>query len=120
MERCSQDLVVVQSVVGLRRHVDVDVLWLSVEVILRQAKLLVDIFFSIVAVVHFDLNKVDSAGLESLPFLGPVLASRVCKFRDRLGGFWSVNQLREVWGLKSEVADQIIVMKMLMNGHIHN
>jgi len=60
MEHCSQDLVVVQSVVGLGRHVDVDVLWLSVEVILRQAKLLVDIFFSVVAVVHFDLNKVDN------------------------------------------------------------
>lgn len=63
-----------------------------------------------------DLNKVDSAGLESLPFLGPVLASRVCKFRDRLGGFWSVNQLREVWGLKSEVADQIIPWFHVGNG----
>lgn len=63
-----------------------------------------------------DLNNVDSAGLESLPFLGPVLASRVCKFRDRLGGFWSVEQLREVWGLKSDVADQIIPWFHVGNG----
>lgn len=55
-----------------------------------------------------NLNRADSALLESLPKIGPVLAARICKFRDALGGFYAVEQLREVWGLKGETSSEII------------
>jgi len=55
-----------------------------------------------------NLNGADSALLESLPRIGPVLAARICKFREALGGFHTVNQLREVWGLKEDAATEII------------
>ena len=49
-----------------------------------------------------DLNEADSARLENLPGIGPVLASRIIKFREKLGGFYSVSQLQEVYGLRPE------------------
>ena len=55
-----------------------------------------------------NLNRADSALLESLPRIGPVLAARICKFREALGGFYTVDQLREVWGLEDETATEII------------
>ncbi|MDE0978561.1 MAG: helix-hairpin-helix domain-containing protein [Flavobacteriales bacterium] len=47
----------------------------------------------------YDLNEVDSLFLEALPRIGPNLAGRICRFRDLLGGFYSVEQLDEVWGI---------------------
>lgn len=47
-----------------------------------------------------DLNSADSAALEGLPGIGPTLARRILLFRERLGGFTSLDQLREVWGLQ--------------------
>jgi len=55
-----------------------------------------------------NLNKVDSAQLEGLPRLGPVLAARICKFRESLGGYHSTDQLKEIWGLQPEVAEEVI------------
>jgi DNA uptake protein ComE-like DNA-binding protein len=57
-----------------------------------------------------DINTADSAALEALPYIGPVLASRICRFRNALGGFHSVEQLREVWGLKPEAVERLIPM----------
>jgi DNA uptake protein ComE-like DNA-binding protein len=49
-----------------------------------------------------ELNSADSAKLESLPGLGPVLSARIIKYRTLLGGFHSLEQLKEVYGLKDE------------------
>ena len=49
--------------------------------------------------VKLNINSCDSADLERLPFLGPVLSSRVVRYRKLLGGFVSVSQLCEVYGL---------------------
>lgn len=54
-----------------------------------------------------DLNAADSATLEALPYIGPVLAARICRFRNALGGFHAVDQLGEVWGLKPEAVEQL-------------
>jgi competence protein ComEA len=54
-----------------------------------------------------DLNKCDSALLVSLPGIGPVLSVRIIKYRRLLGGFASVNQLKEVYGLPEETYDLI-------------
>jgi DNA uptake protein ComE-like DNA-binding protein len=47
-----------------------------------------------------ELNSCDSASLEGLPGIGPVLARRIIKYRNLLGGFASASQLREVYGLQ--------------------
>lgn len=52
--------------------------------------------------VMVDLNVCDSAALEELPGIGPVLSSRIIKYRKLLGGFYCVDQLSEVYGLRKE------------------
>jgi competence protein ComEA len=53
-------------------------------------------------VAAIELNSADSSALESLPGIGPVLASRIIRYRNLLGGFYSVEQLHEVYGLREE------------------
>jgi competence ComEA-like helix-hairpin-helix protein len=53
------------------------------------------------------LNASDSTLWEQLPGIGPVLAARIIKYRDKLGGFHSVTQLREVYGIADSVYEKI-------------
>ncbi len=71
-----------------------------------------------------DLNTCDSALLESLPGIGPVLSARIIRYRNLLGGFASVSQLREVYGLPEETfniiserlkVDSLAVKKISVN-----
>jgi DNA uptake protein ComE-like DNA-binding protein len=54
-----------------------------------------------------DINSCDSASLVRLPGIGPVLSARIIKYRHLLGGFASVNQLTEVYGLTAETFNLI-------------
>jgi len=54
-----------------------------------------------------DLNNCDSASLDRLPGIGPVLSIRILKYRQLLGGFAIVDQLKEVYGLPVETFDLI-------------
>jgi DNA uptake protein ComE-like DNA-binding protein len=54
-------------------------------------------------IVTINLNEADSAQLESLPGIGERLSARIIKYRDRLGGFHDVAQLKEVYGLQDSV-----------------
>jgi competence protein ComEA len=54
-----------------------------------------------------ELNKCDSSELDKLPGIGPVLASRIIKYRKLLGGYVSVSQLREVYGLRDSIFNMI-------------
>jgi competence protein ComEA len=49
-----------------------------------------------------ELNLADSTELDNLPGIGPVLAARIIRYKNLLGGFYSVNQLHEVYGLSEE------------------
>ena len=49
-----------------------------------------------------ELNSADSAQLVALRGIGSVLARRIMTYRDMLGGFYSVEQLREVRNLPPE------------------
>jgi competence protein ComEA len=51
--------------------------------------------------VIVDLNAADSAELETIRGIGPAFASRIVKFRNRLGGFYKKEQLLDVYGLDS-------------------
>jgi competence protein ComEA len=46
-----------------------------------------------------DVNAADTAALIALPGIGAKLARRIINFRDRLGGFHSVEQVKETYGL---------------------
>ena len=54
-----------------------------------------------------DLNRADSIGLLPLPGIGPVLAGRIIKYRNLLGGYINTSQLEDVYGLRMEVIDLI-------------
>jgi len=48
---------------------------------------------------RLDLAVADSLELIKLRGIGSVFAKRIVKYRERLGGFSSVEQLKEVWGM---------------------
>ncbi len=57
--------------------------------------------------LSFDINTADTIDLQQLRGIGPVYARRIVKYRELLGGFHSLNQLTEVYGITSELAHQI-------------
>ncbi|GGE43230.1 competence ComEA-like helix-hairpin-helix protein [Pedobacter psychrotolerans] len=58
-----------------------------------------------------DINTADSAQLDEVKGIGGAFATRILKYRERLGGFHKKEQLMEVYGLDSvkynEIKDQI-------------
>lgn len=54
-----------------------------------------------------ELNKADSTELILIRGIGPVFSSRIIKFRNYLGGFYSMSQLMEVYGIDSTVYSTI-------------
>ncbi|WP_411275074.1 helix-hairpin-helix domain-containing protein [Daejeonella sp.] len=60
-----------------------------------------------------ELNSADSVMLDQLRGIGPAFASRIIRFRNRLGGFYRKEQLKEVYGMDSlrysQVESQMIV-----------
>lgn len=63
--------------------------------------------------VMVDINKADSAEFTQIKGIGPAFASRIIKYRTRLGGFYKKEQLLEVWGLDSikyaQIENQAII-----------
>ena len=60
-----------------------------------------------VAKLQIDLNTADSALLTQLSGIGPVLASRTIKYRERIGGFTDVSQLEEVYGISRDLVERL-------------
>jgi competence ComEA-like helix-hairpin-helix protein len=54
-----------------------------------------------------DINLSDTAALKTLPGIGPVLSARVVKYRNFLGGFARIEQLKEIYGLSEETFELI-------------
>ena len=54
-----------------------------------------------------NINSADSVQLLPLPGIGPVFAGRIIKYRKLLGGFVSVDQLGEVYGMSAETIERI-------------
>jgi len=49
-----------------------------------------------------ELNTADSSDLVSVNGIGPAFAKRILDYRERLGGFHSIDQLTEVFGIDAE------------------
>lgn len=54
-----------------------------------------------------DINKADTSAFIKLPGIGSKLASRIVNFREKLGGFYSVEQIRETYGIQDSVYQKI-------------
>lgn len=47
-----------------------------------------------------EVNSATQADYERLYGIGKVLSDRIVKFRDKLGGFYSIHQIKDVWGVE--------------------
>ncbi|WP_373551286.1 helix-hairpin-helix domain-containing protein [Haliscomenobacter sp.] len=59
------------------------------------------------ACIPIDVNTADTAAWQSLRGIGKVLANRIIKFRDKLGGFYQIDQVKETFGLADSVYQKI-------------
>ena len=55
------------------------------------------------SIKQIDINTADSIQFVSLPMIGPATTKKILKFRNALGGFYSIEQLKEVYGMKDSV-----------------
>jgi competence protein ComEA len=60
-----------------------------------------------VVAVKFDLNTADTSQLIKIYGIGPKLSQRIIVYRNKLGGFVSPEQLKEVYGLDSVVIAEL-------------
>jgi DNA uptake protein ComE-like DNA-binding protein len=66
--------------------------------------------------VAFDLNRADTTQLTGIKGIGKILAARIIKYRESLGGFIVEEQIREVYGLDSAVIDRLIKQSFVEQG----
>jgi competence ComEA-like helix-hairpin-helix protein len=63
----------------------------------------------------FNLNQADTAQLKKVYGIGDKLSLRIVKYRDVLGGFISMKQLIEVYGLDSAVVNRLSGLSFVEN-----
>ncbi|HEY8402641.1 MAG TPA: helix-hairpin-helix domain-containing protein [Cytophagaceae bacterium] len=57
--------------------------------------------------ITYDLNLVTAPELQKVKGIGPILSERIIKFRNKLGGFVNIDQVKEVYGLDSSVVKEL-------------
>ena len=57
--------------------------------------------------VQIDINQATAEQWRQLRGIGPVLSERIVKFRDKLGGFATIEQVGETWGLPDSTFQRI-------------
>ena len=55
------------------------------------------------ALIKIELNSADTTTLKKLKGIGTVYAGRIVKYRESLGGFYRIEQLKEVYGISEEL-----------------
>jgi len=76
---------------------------------------------ALLAGLRVELNSADSASLVALKGIGPATAKRILLYRKRLGGFYSISQLADIYGIKLETIEQlkgILVLDTSLITHI--
>ncbi|PRD56969.1 ComEA family DNA-binding protein [Sphingobacterium gobiense] len=71
------------------------------------------------AKILLDLSIADTTALKAIHGIGSVLASRIVKFRDALGGFHSIDQVKEVYGISEEQFAKMEPSLMLGDSLVH-
>ena len=59
-------------------------------------------------ILKLEINSASVEDLENLKGIGPFFAKQIIKYRDRLGGFASKEQILEVWKMTIETYDKLI------------
>jgi competence ComEA-like helix-hairpin-helix protein len=59
------------------------------------------------SITTVDINTADTSGFIALPGIGSKLANRIVTFRDKLGGFYKVEQVAETYGLPDSTFQKI-------------
>jgi competence ComEA-like helix-hairpin-helix protein len=54
-----------------------------------------------------EINTAGQLEWEMLPGIGPVLAQRIVKLKEALGGYYKIEQIAEVYGVEKETYDKI-------------
>jgi DNA uptake protein ComE-like DNA-binding protein len=57
--------------------------------------------------IHVELNSADTLSLLKLKGIGSTYAKRIVGYRNLLGGFYSIEQLGEVYGFTPQLVDQL-------------
>jgi competence ComEA-like helix-hairpin-helix protein len=65
-----------------------------------------------------DINTADTTAFIALPGIGSKLAARIINFRDKLGGFYSIHQVGETFGLPDSTFQKIKQYLKLENSSI--
>jgi len=56
---------------------------------------------------RIDINHADTASLQLIKGIGPVFSQRIVGFRSLLGGFYSIDQLEEVYGIPPDLTESV-------------
>ncbi len=56
-----------------------------------------------------DLNKADTTMLKHIPGIGSYYAGKICRYRERLGGFVSAHQIKEIEGLPQGIERWFVI-----------
>lgn len=59
------------------------------------------------SIMDIDINLADTSAFIALPGIGSKLANRIINFREKLGGFYSVDQIAETYGLPDSVFQKL-------------
>jgi competence protein ComEA len=66
-----------------------------------------------------DINTADTTSLIALPGIGSKLSQRILLFRDKLGGFYKVEQIGETYGLPDSAFQKIKTRFLINNTAVH-
>ena len=69
-------------------------------------------------ILRIDINIADTSALIALPGIGSKLANRIISFREKLGGFYTIEQISETYGL-ADSSFQKIKPLLFVNGGVH-
>lgn len=70
------------------------------------------------AIQFIDINQADSVQWMALPGIGSKLSGRILNFREKLGGFYNIEQVKETFGLPDSVFEKIRPKLLLNNKEI--
>jgi len=68
---------------------------------------------------NVEINTADSTALDALPGIGPYFARHIVMYRNKLGGFYSIEQVKEVYGLSDSTFQEIKPYLTIKAGNIH-
>lgn len=63
---------------------------------------------SVTSIRIYELNEVDTYEIQLVRGIGEKLSKRILKYRGRLGGFYDVEQLYEVWGMEGPRTAELV------------